>query len=74
MKSDSTPWSANVSMNVHFVSAPKWTPNDSHEQGIYFKEVSEDDEDEETVINAIKLYGPKTSRAGMDFSKLEKVG
>jgi len=42
--------------------------------GIYFKEVSEDDEDELTVINSIKLYGPKTSNATMEISKLEKVG
>lgn len=43
-------------------------------QGIYFKEVSEDDEDELTVINSIKLYGPKTIDATMEISKLEKVG
>ena len=46
----------------------------THGQGIYFKELDEDDEDEVTVLKAIKLYGPKTDGAKMDFSKLEKVG
>merc|ERR1712187_703226 len=42
--------------------------------GIYFKELDEDDEDEMTMLKAIKLYGPKTDGTKMDFSKLEKVG
>ena len=54
--------------------SPQDTTTGNRIQDIYFKEVSEDDEDELTVINSIKLYRPKTINAAMEISKLEKVG